>query len=236
MTQHNNQNSNREAHDDLISAIQQSYSAVTYPQNPRSSKDFVVVKPISKNRAGFRVSFALAASFVVIATVVFSSLPGSETAWAATPKTVSSEESERFREVCEAATHSENDEEALAPINLTPPTLVDYRGDMALSIFTQEGQNAICVTRVEGDKLSAGSLTVMSGGQESMPGVVAESSVERVNGDSISYVSGFAPKGTTRVTFSLTDGTEVTASLKDGFYVAWYPSDKRIDPQSVSFQ
>ena len=235
MTQHNNQNSDREAHDDLIRALQQSYSAVTYPEPSRQGKS-VPASPQPKAKMGLRMSFALAASFLVIATVVFSALPGSETAWAATPKTVSPEESESFREVCEAATYSENDEEALAPIKLTSPTLVDYRGDVALSVFNQKGQNAICVTRVEGDTISVESLTVMSGGQESMPGVVAESSVEWANGDSLSYVSGYAPEGTTKVTFSLTDGTEVTASLKDGFYVAWYPSDKRIDPQTVTFQ
>ena len=236
MTQHNNENPDREAHDDLIRAIQQSYSAVTYPESPSEGKSVLPASPKPKAKVALRMSFALAASFLVIATVVFSALPGSETAWAATPKNVTPEESERLREVCEAATSAENDENALAPISLTAPSLVDYRGDVALSVFNQEGQNAICVTRVKGDTLSVESLTVMSGGQESMPGVVAESSVEGANGDSLSYVSGYAPEGTTKVTFSLKDGTEVTASLKDGFYVAWYPNNKRIDPQSVNFQ
>lgn len=111
-----------------------------------------------------------------------------------------------------------------APVSLPPLAVLDIRGDGALAVYQDRTWQVACLLAREGGAWVDQGITV--GPASSAPGAMFGSSTAWVGGDSVTYLGGSVPSGTTKVTFDLSDGTTVRASLVGDTFAAWFPGDR----------
>lgn len=115
-----------------------------------------------------------------------------------------------------------------AGISFRPNQIVrDVRGGgLALSVSVAESKWAYCIVELDGDVLAVrevGEVTsppVMSNGDA--VGGINQASPE---GPLMRFAFGVAGQSLDRVDLILRDGTIVRASLSDGWWAAWWPTD-----------
>jgi hypothetical protein len=103
--------------------------------------------------------------------------------------------------------------------------LQDQRGTAAAMLFIAHGEGTSCVVAMD----TAGMpLAAAAAGTHLTPGgdrLEVVSLSRSGSGDaSLTTVWGRTPPATTKVVFDLADGSTVEGSVKDGYYLAWWPS------------
>jgi hypothetical protein len=113
-------------------------------------------------------------------------------------------------------------EQSQSPIAGLRLQLTDTRGPFTFSIYADSTSSATCI---EGP-----SFTAVSGSMSSYPVDVPAGHILLANshttdraGDSYSLAEGRTGAGVTGVTLTLDDGTNVQATVGNGWFVAWWP-------------
>jgi hypothetical protein len=207
-------------------------------------------------RGAFRILPAIAASVLIVALSQFSPLT-SGAAWASDPQILSASEKLLIVEACSVplrkglgeletsgASSSGRNGPAMPSdmgavpeltLSLPPLTVVDIRNDRGIALFSDSQSSVTCpLVKSDGVWKDQG-ISVIPNPGESLPGVSYGGSTTFNDGNSISYVTGIAPSGTTAVKIALVDGRTMTASLTGLTYLAWVPSDLQIKADSFSF-
>jgi len=111
-----------------------------------------------------------------------------------------------------------------------PLSVVDARVNMAVAFFTDGHRYATCQFSWRNDGTIGWAISALGGLVSS-----DASSVDVLTGDSssedpskLTFLVGHAGQGATRVTIHLASGTDVTASVGNGYYLAWW-----LEPESV---
>lgn len=113
-------------------------------------------------------------------------------------------------------------EAARSPVAGLPLRLADTRGPFTFALYGDDRSTATCI--------KGPSFNAVEVGQSSSPVVVpagkivlsSSHSSER-RGQAYSFAYGRAGAGVTGVTMVLADGTDVQATTKNGWFVAWWP-------------
>lgn len=225
--------------DGLVERISSSYANVSYVgESPRlEATPARTPSRFQRPQIFFKAgSFALAASVLAALAITFVLPTGNSTAWAAEPKRVSRGEAFAIRAACierYPADQGAESEGSLAMPKLGEADAIDYRGDKALSVYTDEGFKAICVTQLLHGKWRMISLSTEVGATAGPAGLVAESGISLANGEQIVYASGSIEAGCTSATLKLKDGTVFTPTIYGNTFVAWYPTGSQLEHDSL---
>ncbi|GAA0604045.1 hypothetical protein HPO96_18410 [Kribbella sandramycini] len=101
------------------------------------------------------------------------------------------------------------------------PLVAEGRGDFTAVLLGDESSVLVCIYdqdnrstgRVDAEALPTGSSVKLLGNGGSLD-----------KGDGARYVFGPVAAGVSSVKVTTTDGTEVTASVADGYFLAWWPA------------
>jgi hypothetical protein len=120
-----------------------------------------------------------------------------------------------------------------SPIAGLPLELTDTRGPFTFSIYADSQSSASCI--------KGPSFTAVSGNTSSAPINVAAGQIllssEHMTtrgGDAYSFADGRAGDGVSAVTLVLADGTDVQATVENGWFVAWWPSTSDVKSAQVT--
>jgi hypothetical protein len=123
------------------------------------------------------------------------------------------------------------------PGSLPPLAVIDARGPYEMIVYAGTSGEGVCLwhsSGVIGAGASAGnggSLPATSDHSIGIPGV----GFMRIGGRSVlTYAYGHAGPSVTGVTLHLTNGVRVQATVHDGFYAAWWPSQTDVTAATVS--
>jgi hypothetical protein len=112
---------------------------------------------------------------------------------------------------------------ARSPIAGLPLKLADTRGPFTFSVYANDTSSATCI--------SGPSFTAVSGSMSSAPAnapagqvLLSTSHLTNRDGQAYSFADGHTGPGVTGVTLILDDGTNVQATVANGWFVAWWPS------------
>ncbi|MGC4936737.1 hypothetical protein [Kribbella sp. DT2] len=168
------------------------------------------------------VAGSVAATAVVVAGVVTYPLlfPASAYAsWTAVPRAVALPADSSRLAPCLSSIPAEPG--ATVDADRFKPVVVEERGDFTAALLGDGGSVMVCIYdettrstgRVSADALPAGaSVSLLANG-----GSLDE-------GDGARYVFGPVAAGVEKVKVVTTDGTEVTASVAGGYFLAWWPA------------
>lgn len=105
---------------------------------------------------------------------------------------------------------------------LGTPALTDSRGPYTAAIYAQSDTTAVCLSGnnifTSSSSTSPQPVTVAAGQLQFSGGVTRDSA-----GDQLTLADGRTGAGVTAVTFELSDGTSVQATVEGGWYMAWWP-------------
>jgi hypothetical protein len=161
-------------------------------------------------------ALASAAAGAGALAVIFSLGAGASNAfagWTPRPTPAAPGQIEGARASCEASQ---------SPIAGLPLKLADTRGPFTFSIYADDNSSATCI---EGP-----SFTAVSGSMSSYPVAVpsghillSSSRATDRSGEPYSLAEGRTGAGVSGVTLTLDDGTNVQATVGNGWFVAWWP-------------
>jgi hypothetical protein len=164
-----------------------------------------------------------AAAAVAVAISLSAGASNAFAGWSPTPTAPSPSQLAQSRAEC--AAH--------APVAGLPLQLTDTRGPFTFSVYADSTSSATCI--------SGPSFTAVSGSTSSAPvvvptGAVQLSTAHQTNGDgqAYSFAEGHAGSGVTGVALVLADGTNVQATLQNGWFVAWWPSAETVKSADVT--
>lgn len=129
-----------------------------------------------------------------------------------------------------------------APIGSAPtlghlqPVLTDTRGPFTWVILASSDASsyASCITGPSLTAVSAnGSSTPLSASAGQVK-LSSSSETRTPGGDSYSFAEGLTGSGVTAATLVLADGTHVQATLQNGWFAAWWPSDQTVSSALVT--
>ena len=143
--------------------------------------------------------------------------------WTATPTVPSPQQLSAAAQDCQQ--HS--------PIAGLPLKLTDTRGPFTFSVYADSTTSAVCI--------SGPSFTSVSGSVSSAPanvpdGAVQLSSSHQTNrdGQAYSFADGHTGADVSAVALTLDDGTNVKATVDNGWFVAWWPSGHEVKSAEVT--
>jgi hypothetical protein len=120
-----------------------------------------------------------------------------------------------------------------SPIAGLPLELTDTRGPFTFSIYADSQSSASCI--------KGPSFTAVSGNTSSAPVDVAagqillsSSHMTTSGGNAYSFADGRAGAGVSAVTLVLADGSDVRATVENGWFVAWWPSTSDVKSAQVT--
>ena len=132
--------------------------------------------------------------------------------WKSTPTTAGAQQLAAAQQACADQ----------APIAGLPLKLSDTRGPFTFQIYASDRVAAICTT--------GPSFRSVSAMGSSAPVTVADAKIQASfahttnrDGQAFAFADGRLGADVSAVTFDLTDGTKVTATVQNGWYVAWWP-------------
>jgi hypothetical protein len=151
--------------------------------------------------AGTAAAVALAVSLSSGAATAFAG-------WQATPTTSASAPPVAMRQSCGQG--------------LGSPALTDSRGPYTAAIYAQGNTTDVCLS---GNDISMSSRSSSSAPISVAPGQLQFSggATRDSAGDQLTLADGRAGTGVNAVTFELSDGTAVQATVSGGWYMAWWP-------------
>lgn len=167
--------------------------------------------------------------------------------WSAIPTRPASGQSATALAECSARLTSSAGDQSGIPSNGWQPLLTDTRGPFTAMILQSDGATASCLTGPSFTTTLANaaqgsvSVHVMSNGSATAgqptisvlglgnpnPGPISQATQEQatVNGQPYTFLQGQAQLGTTALTFTLSDNSQVQATLAAGTLVAWWPGN-----------
>lgn len=214
----------------------------------------LVVLPARKDagRPGRAWAAAAAAAVLVLALVLTLAPGGSSVVWAAEPSTPTAADREAVATACSAPlARGLGDLESsgtartdgvpapdpgpgpTVPESLPPLAVLDIRGDGALAIYQDPTWQVTCLLARERGAWVDQGISVGPGPSTMTPGVVFGSRTTWIDGDSVAFLGGSVAPGTSKVTFDLSDGTTVRASLLGTTFAAWFPGERAYVPGSL---
>jgi len=109
-----------------------------------------------------------------------------------------------------------------SPIAGLPLKLADTRGPFTFSVYADSTSSATCI---KGPSLRAFSANVASSAVKVPAGQVLLSAAHQSNhgGRSFTFAEGRTGAGVSGVTLTLDDGSQVQATVGNGWFVAWWP-------------
>lgn len=246
----------RRSKEQQIALVSETFSHVEFrPSISDITNRAQALRSTSVRRPRLRLSIAAA---VVLAFFLSQFAPNSApAAWAIVPEDLSISEKEQIAKACSlplerglGVLESSN----LARIDgktpdlqssqisggdlsqtLPPLVVADIRGRSGIAIFSDSKAQVICPIFNDGTKWQDQGISVIPNPGELVPGISYGGSAAKVGGETISYISGKAPSSTKSVSFELSDGRIVTASLSGSMYLAWVPDDAVIKSDSIKF-
>jgi hypothetical protein len=123
---------------------------------------------------------------------------------------------------------------ATVPASLPSLALTDSRGPFELLIYNGPTSEGVCLWD------SSGVLSVGGGDGETLPAPTDHSigvpgvGFDRDGGSVLTYAYGHAGAHVTAVTLDLVDGIHVEATVHNGFYAAWWPSQTDVSATEVT--
>ena len=105
---------------------------------------------------------------------------------------------------------------------LGSPVLTDSRGPYTAAIYADTDTTAVCLS---GNDVSMSSRSTTTDPVSAAPGQIqfAGGATRDSAGDQLTLADGRAGTGVTAVTFDLSDGSSVQATVSGGWYMAWWP-------------
>jgi hypothetical protein len=201
-------------------------------QVPRASIDRLTQLDYRPRTRGVRPPVAIGAAAgaagaaAAAVAVVISLSAGASNAfagWSPTPTAPSPSQLAQARADC--ADH--------ATVAGLPLQLTDTRGPFTFSVYADSTSSATCI--------SGPSFTAVSGSTSSAPVVVPAGTVQlstehQTNGDgrAYSFAEGHTGSGVTGVALVLENGTDVQATLQNGWFVAWWPDAETVQNAHVT--
>jgi hypothetical protein len=212
----------------------------------------------------FGVSLAGAAGTAAVVASVVGLGAGASTAfagWTATPTSGSDAQTSSADAACEAKLATLPN--TVSASGLTP-VLTDTRGPFTFVIFTGTGTTESCITSPSFTSLSAsmtsangssrsaatsgsmsaaggpgGGMTKVSGSPDSGPVVAGSIKVDTEitssqAGQAYTFVEGRTGSDVTGTTLVLADGTQVTASVSNGWFAAWWPGTQHATQTDIT--
>ena len=210
-------------------------------------------RPAGRRRT--RAWLAGAAAAVLALTLSLTLAPGgSSVAWAAEPTAPTAGDRDAAAAACGAplarglgdleSSGSASGDGAPAPAaggggpgvpdSLPPLAVLDIRGDGALAVYQDPTWQVTCLLARDGSAWVDQGISVGPGPGASTPGTLFSGRTSWVGGDSVAYLGGSVPPGTTKVTFELSDGTTVRASVLGATFAAWFPGERSYVPGSLT--
>ncbi|HUB04944.1 MAG TPA: hypothetical protein VMA76_07735 [Solirubrobacteraceae bacterium] len=109
-----------------------------------------------------------------------------------------------------------------SPVAGLPLKLADTRGPFTFSVYADSNSSATCI---KGPTFTSVSNTTTSSPIDVPAGHILLSGSHATDrgGDAFSFADGRAGDGVSAVTLVLDDGTEVQATVANGWFVAWWP-------------
>ncbi len=184
--------------------------------------------------AGALVTAVAAAAIVAVVTLG----TGTQQAfagWSATPTPAATGQVTGAEAACQAKLASAPDRRVgvgnPAPVDVAAlsPVLTDTRGPFTFVIFAgQSGDTTDSASCITGPSFTALATSSQSGAAPVAADRVTltASHLRLRSGQEYSYAVGHTGSAVTGVTLVLADGTEVTASTANGWFVAWWPSSE----------
>jgi hypothetical protein len=212
------------------------------PEAPAPDVSFVLSRPPRQlTRAALIGLGALVAGAATLAAVLAGSgSPNAFAAWTATTTTPPASQLAASTSSCQHQYGLTlgvlgHPEAATLPSSLPPLELTDSRGPFEMLVFSGPTGEGVCLwdsskvlalTGSNGEMLPAASDDAIG-----VPGV----GFDRVGGSSVlTYADGHAGAHVTGVTLDLTNGVRVEATVQNGFYAAWWPSQSDVAAAEVT--
>jgi hypothetical protein len=244
--------------EDTAAAIQHAFGDVVLdrPVPTEMTRADVIVLPARPRRRPLAWLVAAAAAVVAL-TVALTLLPGRDAvAWASEPSTATAADVVVAQKACSAplarglgdlqqsgsasvdgttpAAPPPSPGDAGPPTALPPLAVLDVRGDGALAVYQDATWQVVCLLRRENGTWVDQGISVGPGRAAAPPGLVFGGGTSWAGGDQVSYVGGAVPTGTATVTFTLSDGSTVRASLLGTTFAAWFPGGASVVPGSLA--
>jgi hypothetical protein len=120
-----------------------------------------------------------------------------------------------------------------SPVAGLPLRLSDTRGPFTFSVYADSDSSATCIS---GPTFTSVSADSSSAPVSIPPGQVLlrSSHVTNRDGQAYSFAVGHTGAGVSAVTLNLDDGTSVTATVENGWFVAWWPSAHAVSSADVT--
>jgi hypothetical protein len=114
-----------------------------------------------------------------------------------------------------------------SPIAGLPLKLTDTRGPFTFEVYANDQSSAICTTGPSFQSASG----MMAGGPVTVPADQLQLSTSHLtnrDGQAYSFADGRAGADVTGATLVLDDGTQVQATVQNGWFVAWWPTPHEV--------
>lgn len=114
-----------------------------------------------------------------------------------------------------------------SPIAGLPLQLTDTRGPFTFEVYADQRASAVCISGPKMISVSGSS----SSADVQVPAdqlLLSSSHMTNRDGQAYSFADGRAGAGVTAATLVLDDGTQVKATVGNGWYVAWWPSGHEV--------
>jgi len=119
-----------------------------------------------------------------------------------------------------------------SPVAALPLKLTDTRGPFTFSVYADANSSAICI---KGPTLTAVSNNSTSAPVTAPAGRILLSSSHASNrGGGYSWADGRTGDGVSAVTLTLDDGTNVQATVANGWFVAWWPGTHGVKSAQIT--
>jgi hypothetical protein len=115
-----------------------------------------------------------------------------------------------------------------------PVALTDVRGPFTFVVFADAHRTATCIS---GPQFSSVAGTASSEPAASLPAdqiVLSQQIHTSRAGDAYSFVEGRVGSGVTGASLAMSDGSHVQATVQNGWFVAWWPSDANVTSAAVT--
>jgi hypothetical protein len=218
--------------------------ATILAENPEASTPDVSSVPPGPPHRLTRVALiglcALVAAGAALAAVLASS--GSPSAFAAWTATTTTPPASQLAAAASSCQHRYGltlrllgkPQVATLPSSLPPLVLTDSRGPFEMLVFSGPTGQGVCLWD------SSKVLTLTGSNGETLPAASDDSigvpgvGFDRDGGSSVlTYADGHAGAHVTRVTLDLANGVRVEATVQNGFYAAWWPSQSDVTAAAV---
>lgn len=206
----------------------------------RQERSLVAEVSFSRKRTKRRRAFVVIAGTVAVVIAIVMVLGGIEdrpafAGWSATPIQSSAAQLASVASTCQAQRASLS--QLLPGFNpgpLPPYVLGDVRGPYSVLLYVNAENSLVCIDTPSGAGLfgsSGGSFSSAPSNQQD----VTISTPAFINSPSgaLRLVTGQAGTDVTSISITLSDGSVVTPTLSNGYFLAWWPSSANI--MSTSF-